>query len=96
MTSVVGLDGCRAGWVAAFAEFADGQPQVVRLELRLVERFEELLALAAPPVVMAVDMPIGLPSRYLPGGRRCDQEARQLLGAGWTSSVFSPPKKYAL
>ena len=96
LTTVVGVDGCRAGWVAAFAEFADGQSQMVRLDLRMVERFDELLAPAVPPAMMAVDMPIGLPSRYLPGGRRCDQEARQLLGAGWTSSVFSPPARSAL
>ncbi len=96
MTSVVGVDGCRAGWVAACAEFADGRSQVVRIEVRLIERFDELLALAVQPAEMAVDMPIGLPSRYVPGGRRCDQEARQLLGAGWTSSVFSPPARPAL
>ncbi len=96
MTSVIGVDGCRAGWVAACAQFADGQSQVVRIELRLVEHFEELLGSIGQPAAMAVDMPIGLPPRYVPGGRRCDQAARQLLGAGWTSSVFSPPARPAL
>ena len=94
--TVAGVDGCRSGWVAAFATFSMERPEAVRIEVRLVERFADLLALPDQPVAMAVDMPIGLPARFVAGGRRCDQAARQLLGAGWTSSVFSPPARAAL
>lgn len=96
LTSVVGVDGCRGGWVVATVAFADSDLQGLHIDVRLAERFEDLLASAARPAAMAVDMPIGLPARYQPGGRRCDQAARQLLGAGWTSSIFSPPARSAL
>lgn len=41
--------------------------------------------------VVALDVPIGLPEHG--GARRCDTEARRLLGKG-ASSVFNPPARY--
>jgi len=48
------------------------------------------------PVAIAVDMPIGLLDRPVPGGRACDREARKLLGRGRASSVFTPPTRPGL
>ena len=42
-----------------------------------------------------IDIPIGL-SDSGPGGRLCDREARQLLGCGRVSSVFSAPARRTL
>ena len=55
-----------------------------------------MLALPERPVALAVDMPIGLLDRPLPGGRTCDREARKLLGRPRASSVFTPPTRPGL
>ena len=47
----------------------------------LVERFTE-------PVIVSVDIPIGLPER---GSRQCDLDARRFLGKPRNSSVFPAP-----
>lgn len=79
----MGVDGCRAGWIA-----------VARTEVGLVYRlhatFAELLQDWPTTATVFVDVPVGLPSRTSPS-RRCDAEARQRLGSGRASSVFSPP-----
>ncbi len=82
-----GVDGCPGGWIAAIDE-----PGGVRLEL--VEDAHTLLALRVE--VLAIDIPIGLPSSYVPGGRRCDHGARGLLGRPRSSSVFSAPPRPSL
>lgn len=83
----VGVDGCRAGWIAV-ARGKDG------LEYRLHPTFAELLQAWPCTARIFVDVPIGLPSRMCPS-RRCDTEARQRLGSGRASSVFSPPCREA-
>ena len=76
-TLVAGLDGCRSGWVMATVPLrATGKP--VRLELvddlrDVVRRLEAGTLDAA-----AIDIPIGLAAS---APRRCDVEARRLLGA---------------
>jgi predicted RNase H-like nuclease len=80
---VLGVDGCRAGWVVAGA--ADG-PVVVPV-------FADVLALAGDDGVVGVDIPIGLAEA---GPRACDMEARRLLGRGRGSSVFPAPLRSSL
>lgn len=64
----VGVDGCRAGWVLAWIEGADhGLAHLGHIEAL----FEQAFARAM------IDMPIGLPAA---GNRRCDFEARRLMG----------------
>ena len=78
---VVGLDGCKDGWIAAVVqsgrliaiEYHDSAAKAVRAHPRAT--------------VFAVDIPIGLsPS----GKRKADQEARERL-PGSTSRVFNAP-----
>ena len=85
-TNYLGVDGCRAGWFVVRIR-AGAQPII---ETMLVGDFAAVLALRPAPRFVAVDMPIGLLKTASPGGRRCDQEARSLLGPR-RSSVFSPP-----
>ena len=83
---VVGVDGCKGGWVA----------------LRVVEgvvcgggvyaAFSEILAAYTGSSVIAVDIPIGLPPPY---PRAADLEAKQILGPR-RSSVFLVPHCAAL
>ncbi len=87
ISPAVGVDGCRAGWIAACAR-ADG-----RVELRLYRAFAALVAdceAAALRPVVAVDVPIGLPDRA--GLRECDREARRRLGRRWMC-VFPAPDR---
>lgn len=94
----VGVDGCRAGWVAAVATAAD--------PVLHVEVFPDIAVLCAwvrqhgdDPVV-ALDMPIGLPHRV--GLRACDRAARDLLrddpdpARRRFTSVFAPADREVL
>ncbi len=89
----IGADGCRAGWVVAAGDIdARGNPGAVTISV-----VPDFVSVAAHPAErIAVDMPIGLPELWSPGGRRCDAEARALLGPGRGASVFSAPPRTAL
>jgi predicted RNase H-like nuclease len=89
-TWVAGVDGCRAGWIAAFV-----RPQSGEVRLRVVPRFAEVTAAPEAPAIIAVDIPIGLPEQAGRGGRTADNVARSLLGAR-RSSVFSVPSRRAV
>ena len=80
LTRIAGIDGCRAGWVAAVR---DGDA----IETRVVATDEELIALFAQCAVVAIDIPIGLAER---GARACDVHARRFVG-NRGSSVFPAP-----
>lgn len=84
---VVGIDGCRAGWVSFHVEIATRVATVdlVNLVELLRDQPNGLLALA-------IDIPIGL----LEVPRPCDLAARKLLGQPRGSSVFPPPCRAAL
>jgi predicted RNase H-like nuclease len=64
--------------------------------LRVVTSFPAVLALPEAPVVIGVDMPIGLLDAAERGGRECDRLARGRLGQPRARSVFSPPARGAL
>jgi predicted RNase H-like nuclease len=86
----VGVDGCRAGWVAASA-IGDDDPSFSLLDDRqLAELFAEA---AAGRAVVAIDVPIGLPEDH---ARACDREARRALSPLRTGSVFSAPCRRTL
>src|SRR4029079_4685506 len=85
-----GVDGCRTGWVAAFAPAVGDDVRV-----RIVARFADVLAAPEAPSVVAVDIPIGLRERAGPGGRAAENAVRPLLGAR-QSSVFSVPSRAAI
>ena len=81
---VVGIDGCRGGWVAVLYD-TDGPRWTPRFHPTFVD------AISSYPHVscIGVDMPIGLVER---GWRKCDLEARERLGVR-QSSVFNPPDR---
>jgi predicted RNase H-like nuclease len=84
---VVGVDGCRGGWVAAAVDLATGS-----WDTRVHRHFGEVLAASTDAAAIAVDMPIGLASD---GPRRCEELARRRLGVR-RSSVFTPPTRRLL
>jgi predicted RNase H-like nuclease len=87
---LAGVDGCRAGWIVACT-----RPTGADVQVCVVPRFADVLALSEAPTVVAVDIPIGLPERVGYGGRAAENAVRPLLGAR-QSSVFSVPSRAAL
>lgn len=90
VAEVVGIDACRLrnkpAWVAVALK--RGRFSAAGADRRL----EPLLARHTGVEQIAIDMPIGLPDR---DPRRCDVEARALLGQR-RSSVFPAPPRAAL
>lgn len=87
----MGLDGCRAGWIAAIAHGYCDSVAATRLEL--FANIAELIAWRKNERIEAkvcIDVPIGLPDTA--GLRECDREARELLGRRWMC-VFEPPDR---
>jgi predicted RNase H-like nuclease len=86
---LVGVDGCKAGWIAVRRD-ADAAPSV-----EVFASFAALLAALPDDAVVAVDMPIGLPEFSQRGGRGPEALVRPLLGQR-QSSVFSIPSRAAV
>ena len=61
---LAGVDGCRAGWVAAFV-----RPDGDDVRVRNIQHFADVLTALEAPVIVAVDIPIGLPECIGPAGR---------------------------
>ncbi len=87
--AIAGVDGCKAGWVAAIR--LPGRAATVEV----FRRFEELVAALPGDAVIAVDMPIGLPDYSRKGERGPEMAVRPLLGPR-QSSVFSIPSRSAV
>jgi predicted RNase H-like nuclease len=85
----IGVDGCRAGWIAV--TLGGGACPAVSVH----QSFGELLEAAGEEAFIAVDMPVGLPDYIGKGGRGPEQAVRPLLGAR-QSSVFSIPSRAAV
>ena len=83
---VAGVDGCPGGWVAAVWDSSGVSWRALPLA------FGPMLAGLADCAVVAVDVPIGVPES---GIRRCDTEARKVLGPA-RSSVFLTPTRAVL
>jgi len=86
--TVIGVDGCKGGWIAVAWHDDDSAAP----EAHVMPRFEEVIAMNA--AVIAVDIPIGLPE-IARNGRGCDGEARRRL-KGKASSVFPAPARPTL
>ena len=79
---VVGVDGCRGGWVAVAYDVETGT-----LTPHFHTPFQEVLDAYPDAVAIGVDIPIGLSERE---PRACDLEARKVLR--WErSAVFPAP-----
>jgi predicted RNase H-like nuclease len=90
MEWVAGADGCRAGWVVAFAG-ADHDD----VRVRVATKFADIFAAPEQPRVVAVDIPIGLPAYIGPQGRGPERAVRPLVGER-QSSVFAVPSRRAV
>ncbi len=84
---VVGVDGCKGGWVACWRE-----ERVLKFEVYTT--FEKIVY-HFPSAIIAVDMPIGLPDKIGAGGRGPEALARKILKRK-SSSVFSMISRAAI
>jgi predicted RNase H-like nuclease len=86
---IAGVDGCKAGWIAVVKR--PGVPPAAST----CRSFAELISGLAEDAIVAVDMPIGLPSFTHHGGRGPELIVRRFLGPR-QSSVFSIPSRAAV
>ncbi len=86
---VVGIDGCKAGWLAVYLNGGTD------CKIEVFEKISSLWNQYKGASLMLVDIPIGLP---LNGSseRECDKSARRLLGQPRGSSVFPVPCRGAV
>lgn len=85
----VGIDGSRAGWFCVFLDRDDGWDYGLAPDAKVLAQSIRQVSTAL------IDIPIGL----LDEGhdeRRCDLEARRLLGRPRSASVFAAPVRAAL
>jgi predicted RNase H-like nuclease len=85
---IVGVDGCRAGW---FAVGLDGERWITTV----FSSIKDLWAENSNADSILIDIPIGLRDEG-PNERRCDVEARKLLGWPRRCSVFPAPCRVAV
>jgi predicted RNase H-like nuclease len=81
--TVVGVDGCPAGWICFQIDL-----QSRRTAVRVLTNLVELISESPEPKLIAIDIPIGIPTT---GARACDIGARRLLGKPRSNSVFPAP-----
>jgi predicted RNase H-like nuclease len=79
MTTIIGVDACRAGWVAV----------TLGGRVRVHGTFADVVATAPADAVIAVDMPVGLVER---GWRAADLAVRDFLGPRRASLFVMPPR----
>ena len=83
--SVLGVDGCRSGWVMARRSLLTGE-----ISVSIAPDFKNVIDAGADAAMIIVDMPIGLTDA---GRRACEQLARRSLGSPRASSVFPTPRR---
>lgn len=89
--TVLGIDGCRSGWIVAAIHLKTGDVQ-----LTLFPHIQDVWQVYRTSCKLALlDMPIGLLDTG-PDGRACDRLARRMLSPHRHSSIFTPPCRTAL
>ncbi|MEZ8224566.1 DUF429 domain-containing protein [Vibrio splendidus] len=84
----IGIDGCKAGWIAWIV--SDNQTPVFKVVKALDELVSDLIGSTA-----LIDMPIGFSDAKTPD-RLCDKAARRFLTSKRGSSVFPVPCREAV
>ena len=88
---IAGLDGCRGAWAGVLIDLDDP----ARHRSARFATVADLVDGPEQPLMIGIDVPIGLPERVFVGGRAADKAARAYLGSG-RSSVFPVPPRAAV
>src|SRR4051794_41560158 len=91
---LAGVVPCPGGWVVAPGKLVD--IQLYPEEPKVVATFREIVDSVPLYEVVAVTVPIGLPTSPHRGGRTADHEARQILGFPHAGAIGSTPTRSAL
>src|SRR4051812_12317586 len=91
---LAGVVPCPAGWLVASGKLVG--IQIHPEPPRVAASFREIVDNIPQYRVIAVTLPIGLPTRVRRGGRKADQEARQILGFPHSGAIGSTPTRSAL
>ena len=83
MTTIVGVNGCKAGWFCIKKNIDTGV-----VSSGVFSNAQSLFQQKPEPLVIAVDIPIGLMES---GPRQCDIKARELLDNKRKPSIFPAP-----
>ncbi|MDX1637641.1 MAG: DUF429 domain-containing protein [Balneolaceae bacterium] len=87
MLKTLGIDGCKAGWIAISLDEDNAGYWLLESDSELENYFGEYDRIF-------IDVPIGLEDdQYV---RQCDEELRDVLGPDYQASVFNPPIRPAL
>jgi predicted RNase H-like nuclease len=89
-----GVEPCPGGWLVV-----TGKLQGITLlpeQALVIEKFVDVLDYRPPFEVLAVHVPIGLPTTPGGGGRACDRAARKVLGWPRSGAIASAPTRDAL
>lgn len=89
MMAVIGVDGCRSGWLAVRSQ----SECECDCEIRVFHTIREIWTWGGGETLILIDVPVGLSDA---GKRLCDSQARRRLGFPRNTSVFSPPVRRAL
>ncbi|MDE3086611.1 MAG: DUF429 domain-containing protein [Acidobacteriota bacterium] len=82
------------GWLVVAGRHGCHGPEPTGTVLRT--RLASVLDGDTPFRAVALAVPVGLPDRFVPGGRTCDRQARRLLGRRRGSAVAPAPSRAAL
>jgi predicted RNase H-like nuclease len=86
--SFVGVDSCKAGWVAVVLRDPQiGEKVAPAVEAHYLAEIDAVGAAVPDADVIAIDIPIGLPAH---GRRAADQSARDVLGVQRNTVFFTP------
>lgn len=89
---IVGIDGCRAGWLAVSCDNHDRKPGAEAIDIQVFATIEALWLAHHDASLLLVDMPIGLLEDE---PRQVEPAARKRL-RGRAASVFSVPCRQAV
>jgi predicted RNase H-like nuclease len=88
---IAGVKPCSGGWLVASAKLhgTTFAPE----EFRVIESFIDVLDQRPTFAVIAIESPIGYLEVHATGGRKCDREARAILGPRRGAAVRSAPTR---
>ncbi|KQP88277.1 DUF429 domain-containing protein [Methylobacterium sp. Leaf117] len=86
-----GLDGCRGAWAGVLLDLDDP----ARYRAARFDQVADLLDAPEAPLCVGIDIPIGLDTHVVAGGRVADRAARAMLGSR-RASVFPVPARCAV
>lgn len=89
MSTVVGIDGCPAGW--CYVTLTTHKNKITNIQLDIASTFGDLKRKISKTTLIMVDIPIGLP-RKKTHPRLCDQHAKKRLGKRHVCVFYTPPR----